>query len=156
MVYLFWLHFKPKMQKITACPKYIYAYFISKYSIKESYLAPVGRRPGRSLTHFLRFKFQLTSFQLTTLRPPIRANPSTRGFAGGRNVGEWSERMRAKRTPTKEPSKARRLRSDNWVLGAVSRYREFKKIINTSLTLIQVSSIFINISSILSHWRVFP
>jgi len=30
----------------------------------------------------------LTSFQPLTLRPPIRANPSTRGFAGGRNVGE--------------------------------------------------------------------
>jgi hypothetical protein len=27
-----------------------------------------------------------------TLRPPIRANPSTRGFAGGRNVVERSER----------------------------------------------------------------
>jgi hypothetical protein len=37
--------------------------------------------------------------QPTTLRPPIRANPSTRGFAGGRNVVERSERMRAKRNP---------------------------------------------------------
>ena len=37
--------------------------------------------------------------QPTTLRPPIRANPSTRGFAGGRNVVERNERMRVKRNP---------------------------------------------------------
>ena len=37
---------------------------------------------------------RLTS-QPRTLRPPIRANPSIRGFAGGCNVAERSERMRA-------------------------------------------------------------
>jgi hypothetical protein len=34
----------------------------------------------------------------TTLPPPIRANPSTRGFAGGGNVAERNERMRVKRS----------------------------------------------------------
>jgi hypothetical protein len=47
-------------------------------------LAPNGRRP-------------------TTLRPPIRANPSTRGFAGGRNVAEV-ERAHASVTKPGEPT----------------------------------------------------
>ena len=38
-----------------------------------------------------------------TLRPPIRANPSTRGFAGGRNVAE-AERAICERS---EAQKAR-------------------------------------------------
>jgi hypothetical protein len=34
-----------------------------------------------------------------TLRPPIGANPSTRGFAGGRNVVERSERYASEAKP---------------------------------------------------------
>jgi hypothetical protein len=42
-----------------------------------------------------------------TLRPPIRANPSTRGFAGGRNVVERSERYASEAKP-EEPKDSKR------------------------------------------------
>ena len=65
--------------------------------------------------------------------PAERAYPSRRrGYAGGRNVGERNERQRVKRTPTKEPSSARRLRSCNcavrrWSFSGVLQISPFAK-----------------------------
>jgi hypothetical protein len=78
-----------------------YAANFKVFSKLNSIIAPDGRRPGRAA------KAQNKAFCISpngrlyaTLRPPTRANPSTRGFAGGRNVAERSERMRAERGPT--------------------------------------------------------
>ena len=75
------------------------------YSPSPSFDSPL---PHDNLCGFLR----LTAFQLTTLRPPIRANPSTRGFAGGRNVGERSEQRERG-----EPRRGRRRAAEERQLG---------------------------------------
>ena len=52
-------------------------------------MRPTGGAPG-VLEHVLTIAHNIApNGRLpATLRPPIRANPSTRGFAGGRNVAE--------------------------------------------------------------------
>jgi hypothetical protein len=52
---------------------------------------------AKSITNTGQEKLAPNGRQRTTLRLPIRANPSPRGFAGRRNVVERNERMRVKR-----------------------------------------------------------
>ena len=68
--------------------------------------------------NFPKLNFHLTS-QPVTLRPPIRANPSTRGFAGGRNVGERSEAEPSGANPRRAARRARVARAD--LLGEVGQ-----------------------------------
>ena len=74
--------------------------------------APDGRRPGRAAKdQDIANRIAPNGLLPATLRPPIRANPSTRGFAGGRNVVERSERNASEAKPEEPKDTKRRARA---------------------------------------------
>ena len=68
-----------------------------------THLRADGRRPGRAEKgQDIAIRIARNGRPPTTLPEPIKRarNKDLRGFAGEGNVAEWSERMRAKRSPT--------------------------------------------------------